>query len=589
MKLFRRDTRSEIAIAEEGSPVGPKNRAKVSRRHLMERTSSGSQLFRRRSISPATRRRMDVALGLTEESIISSPAVLHEPKKSSRRRSKPSSSVKSSPVTVAEKNGSTPRSLPRLTEITLPKEAEKSILRRDLMRASQTWSRSGSFSSSTKFKTSKGKSKSERHLRIPDDDEEPTAYDSRIGNTMYGSSVGIQTSKSCATTKLVFKRKSSEVKEKIIIPSGNVTIVVTDIQGSTSMWEQDPPAMKDALDLHDGIMRKCYAQHNGYEITTEGDSFHLAFQHPIDALSFCLQCQIMLHEAQWSQSILKLNDAKEIKDKAIRGVRVRMGVHHGPTVSEVHTMTQRTHFRGETVDLAKAVEASAHGGQVVLTLETWRNVSGMAERYLGSPQVIDLGLHELEGKMGENFTAHLVQLVPKRFAFDYFLFRGMRDVYDNRTPTGRSFPALESKKQLSAAFNDAPYVKKKVTILFAHTIIDTKGLRDDEITHHTEKIGRTVRYILNKDTVNGYECQEDNGVWMLAFHSVGSAIIFGLNLLKKLEHAPANVKVGINSGRFTTMGPHKVTGRADYFGPIVNRCKYKILSPISYENGCDPH
>ncbi len=567
---------------EEGSPVGPKTRAKVSRRHLMERTSSGSQLLhRRRSISPATRRRMDVALGLTEESIISSPAVLHEPKKSSRRRATPSSSIKSNPVTMAEKNGSTPRQIARLTEIRLPKEAEKSILKRDVMLRSQSWSKRGSSSSSVRFQSMRGKNRSARHLQVPEDEEEPTICDSRIDNTMYDSSVGIQTSQSYATTKLVFKRKSNEIKEKITIPSGDVTIVITDIQGSTSMWEQDPPAMKDALDLHDKIIRKCYAQHLAYEITTEGDSFHLAFQHPIDALSFCLQCQIMLYEAEWSQTILKLKDAKEIKHQAIRGVRVRMGVHHGPTVSEVHTMTQRTHFRGETVDLAKAVEASSHGGQIVLTLETWRNVSGMAERYLGSPQVIDLGLHELEGKNDESFTAHLVQLVPKRFAFDYFLFRGMRDVYDNRTPTGRNFPALETKKQLSAAFNDAPYVKKKVTILFAHTILDTKGLKDEEITHHTEKIGRTVRYILNKDTVNGYECQEDNGVWMLAFHSVGSAILFGLNLLKKLEHAPANMKVGINSGRFTTMGPHKVTGRADYFGPIVNRCKYKLWVKFS--------
>ena len=70
-----------------------------------------------------------------------------------------------------------------------------------------------------------------------------------------------------------------KLKANVKIPQGKVSIVITDIQGSTMMWEQDPSAMKDALDVHDAIVRKCYVKQSGYEITTEGDSFHLAFHH----------------------------------------------------------------------------------------------------------------------------------------------------------------------------------------------------------------------------------------------------------------------------------------------------------------------
>lgn len=49
---------------------------------------------------------------------------------------------------------------------------------------------------------------------------------------------------------------------------GVVTMLFTDIQGSTSLWEQCPMAMNDALSLHDRIMRESIAQFFGYEVTT---------------------------------------------------------------------------------------------------------------------------------------------------------------------------------------------------------------------------------------------------------------------------------------------------------------------------------
>ena len=107
------------------------------------------------------------------------------------------------------------------------------------------------------------------------------------------------------------------------VPEGDVTIVYTDIQGSTAMWEANPAAMKEALDLHDRIIRKCYSNQNGYEITTEGDAFQLAFNHPLDAFKFALRCQIDLYKANWSPEILKLKTALDTENESSRGFRVR--------------------------------------------------------------------------------------------------------------------------------------------------------------------------------------------------------------------------------------------------------------------------
>lgn len=553
---------------------------------------------------------MEVALGLAEESIMTSPAVLKT--KCTKSRGKERKSSKSCPD---HPSGDTKnRRCLTLKEIELPKNVVSSISRRNLLQTLESDKRKvlvdtgepvkrlllqrrntlqrvftpgktryslelGTESSEgkdqTKIRSSQSALGPSRSTALPRLQKSQTRRKSLgvTSSSIEQSSIGMNTAEDTATSVMVFRRKSNEVKSKVKIPRGEVTIVITDIQDSTMMWEQDPIAMKDALDLHDRIMRKCYCQHNGYEITTEGDSFHLAFHHTLDALSFCLQCQITLNEEMWSDSILKLDGAKKDEDQMICGLRVRMGVHHGPAATEIHKVTQRTHFRGETIELAKATEATASGGQIVLTLDTWRRVSGMAERYLGSPQVIDLGMHELCGKNDELYISRLVQLVPKRLSFDYFTYRGMRDMKDTTRLTGRTFPPIRSKKQISNAFYDAPYIDGNVAITFAHTHVNVEDLSSDKKAHHSEKIATTVRNALNLTDPPGYECQEDDGVWMLAFHNVGSAVTFGLDLIEKLENAPADVKIGIHYGQFTSMGPHKVTGRADYFGPVVNRCK----------------
>jgi len=370
-------------------------------------------------------------------------------------------------------------------------------------------------------------------------------------------------------------------------PEGDVTIVFTDLQGSTTLWETHPPAMKAAVDLHDKIIRRCYGEHSGYEITTEGDAFQLAFQHPIDALAFALKTQVELHKADWSPEILALDDASE-KD-GFRGFRVRMGLHHGRTKSRVHVVTKRTFYVGEAVDIAKAMEGICYGGQILTTVETWRAVSGISEQVLGSPQVMDCGEHELDIRQRNEkgpLSKRVVQLVPKEYAFDYFAARGREEhpgakhvrLKKESDVVGRKFAPLKTKKQVSASFVDAPYANGKVTIVFIYTK-GTDDLPTEIRTKNLRILAKGVRSLLMQSNPPGYECQEENGSWMLAFGRIANAVSFGLRLVEAIDRAPlkGNIdrskmfKIGIHTGPFTSMGPHTVTGRADYFGPVVNR------------------
>lgn len=272
----------------------------------------------------------------------------------------------------------------------------------------------------------------------------------------------------------------------------------------------------------------------------------------------------------------------------------RIAIHHGRTRSKTHNITGRVYYEGETVGITKAVERMCHGGQILTTMDTWKAVSGMAERQLGSPQIIDCGEHLLlrsKKKDGDikNVSKQILQLVPRKFAYNYFAERGRKPGdpnIDKSSIRGRKFSPLKTKGKLRASFFDAPYTNGKVTIAFIHTVNrDDENLSDRVRDKNSATLSKIVRSLLTCRDCPGYECQEDNGSWMLAFHKIVDAVSFSLNLQKKLQEAPIHVKVGIHCGPYTSMGPHAVTGRADYFGPIVNRAA-RVTSATPIDHVC---
>ena len=78
-------------------------------------------------------------------------------------------------------------------------------------------------------------------------------------------------------------------------------------------------------------MREGIARYGGYEIGTEGDSFHIAFRSVADAVHFCMEVQMLLLETSWPREVLKLGPCKTVadgnKEVLFRGPRVRMSIH----------------------------------------------------------------------------------------------------------------------------------------------------------------------------------------------------------------------------------------------------------------------
>ncbi len=186
-------------------------------------------------------------------------------------------------------------------------------------------------------------------------------------------------------------------------PTGWVTIVFTDIQGSTGLWERLGDAFHPVLEVHDATVRACIASHGGYEVKTEGDSFMIAFTSVSAAVRFCLASQDALHNADWPAQVLG--------DPVFRGPRVRMGVHVGDPLCRPDPVTGRMDYYGRMVNRAARIGAAGHGGQIVLSSAAYAAMGAV------DAVVTDLGWHALKGFEGRE---RLWQLTPRRLAQHIF-------------------------------------------------------------------------------------------------------------------------------------------------------------------------
>ena len=152
------------------------------------------------------------------------------------------------------------------------------------------------------------------------------------------------------------------------MPSGTVTFLFTDLEGSTRLWELHPEAMQAALARHDGIVRDAIETHDGFVVKTTGDGFHAAFDTAHDAVAAAVDAQLALGDEPW---------------EATGPLRVRMGLH------SCEAELRDGDYYGSAVNRAARLMSVAHGGQVVVSTATGELVRG------GSVDLIDLGEHRL--------------------------------------------------------------------------------------------------------------------------------------------------------------------------------------------------
>ena len=78
------------------------------------------------------------------------------------------------------------------------------------------------------------------------------------------------------------------------LPTGTVTFLFTDLEGSTRLWEGHPEAMRSALARHDEILRDAIAAHSGHVVKTTGDGVHAAFTTASDAVDAAIAADAVL-------------------------------------------------------------------------------------------------------------------------------------------------------------------------------------------------------------------------------------------------------------------------------------------------------
>jgi predicted ATPase/class 3 adenylate cyclase len=165
-------------------------------------------------------------------------------------------------------------------------------------------------------------------------------------------------------------------------PRGTVTLLFTDIEGSTVLAERLDERWPDLLAEHNRILRMAFTAHGGTELGTEGDAFFVAFTDAVSAAAAAADVQRALAGHAWPDG-----DA----------IRVRIGLHTGQPTPTADG------FVGLDMHRAARVAAAAHGAQVLLSQATRdllpESMDGLSFRDLGDHRLKDLSgpqrLHQL--------------------------------------------------------------------------------------------------------------------------------------------------------------------------------------------------
>ena len=182
------------------------------------------------------------------------------------------------------------------------------------------------------------------------------------------------------------------------LPTGVVTFLFTDVEGSTKLLHELGDAYADALHEHRRLLREAFAANNGAEVDTQGDAFFVAFGRASEAVAAAVDAQLALSGGP---------------------IRVRMGLHTGePRLTDEG-------YVGLDVHKGARIAAVGHGGQVLLS---------QATRALVDADVHDLGPHRLKDiSVPERIFQLEIDGLPSEFAPLKTLEAGIRNLPAPRT------------------------------------------------------------------------------------------------------------------------------------------------------------
>jgi class 3 adenylate cyclase len=203
-------------------------------------------------------------------------------------------------------------------------------------------------------------------------------------------------------------------------PTGTVTFLFTDIEGSTKLWERYPEAMQTALARHDEILRGAIAKRGGHVFKTVGDAFCCAFPTAPEALEAALETQRRLLSSEWEQT---------------EPLLVRMALHTGAAEE------RDGDYFGPPVNRVARLLSAAHGSQVLLSLPAQELVR---DQLPAGTSLRDLGEHRLKDLFRPE---RVFQLLAPELPSEFPPLRTL-DAYRNNLPL-QPTPLIGREKEVS--------------------------------------------------------------------------------------------------------------------------------------------
>ena len=216
------------------------------------------------------------------------------------------------------------------------------------------------------------------------------------------------------------------------LPTGIVTLLFTDIAGSTLFSQIHPEAMKGVLARHHAILRMAIESNHGHVLQIVGDSFSAAFNNALDALNAALDGQRSLRDEPWGET---------------GPIHVRMGLHTG--MAEVSEETTGMPYAGySTIAITHRIMSAAHGRQILLSQVT---SDLMGELLPSHVTLLDVGEHRLKDVLR---SIHLYQVTVADLPSDFPPLKSL-SALPNNLPTqltsfiGREHELSEIKQWLT--------------------------------------------------------------------------------------------------------------------------------------------
>jgi len=229
-------------------------------------------------------------------------------------------------------------------------------------------------------------------------------------------------------------------------PSGTITFLFTDIEGSTRLLEKLGSQYADVLSEHHEILRASIQKWNGREVDTQGDAFFVTFTRALDAVQCAAEAQRALASHSWHQD---------------ENLRVRMGLHTG------EPLIASTGYVGMDVHRAARIGDAGHGGQILLSQTTRELViqdlpQGMTIR--------DLGEHRLKDM---KYPSSLYQLVVDGLPAEFAPIRTKFTGAESPTPGEAPFKGLQF---FDEGDSDLFFGRETLTAKLVHRLQDANFL-----------------------------------------------------------------------------------------------------------------